>query len=178
MTLMADSDTKIFSSPSAWYVVHCRSQQQLRAQENLRNQGYTCFLPMVQVERVKKGKRIVQTEPLFPNYLFILLNRVTDNWAPIRSTRGVLRVVAFGGQPVALPHQWVECLQGRLDSSPCVQTLMSGDRVHVSIGPYAGIDAIFQTFDGEDRVIILLSMLNQPQHIKVALSDVRKVETS
>ena len=32
-------------------------------------------------------------EPLFPGYLFIRLDSTHDNWYPIRSTRGVNRVV-------------------------------------------------------------------------------------
>ena len=161
---------------SAWYVVHCRAQQQLRAEENLANQGYQCFLPVIQVERIKRGKRVVLTEPLFPNYLFIYLNRVDDNWAPIRSTRGVLRVVSFGGQPIALETGWVDHLRQRLDHTGCTAALKQGDHVSVNIGPYTGIDAIFQAFDGEARIIILLNLLNQPQQIKVALSSVRKIE--
>jgi transcriptional antiterminator RfaH len=169
-------DTASGSIPSAWYVVHCRAQQQLRAEENLVNQGYQCFLPVIQVERIKRGKRVVLTEPLFPNYLFIYLNRIDDNWAPIRSTRGVLRVVSFGGQPIALETGWVDHLRQRLETTTCTAALKHGDHVSVNIGSYTGIDAIFQAFDGEERIIILLNLLNQPQQIKVALSSVRKIE--
>ncbi|WP_332455243.1 transcription termination/antitermination NusG family protein, partial [Pseudomonas fragi] len=35
-------------------------------------------------------------ESLFPGYLFIHMPPGA-NWAPLRSTRGVARVVAFGG---------------------------------------------------------------------------------
>lgn len=162
-------------SAAAWYVVHCRAKQQCRAEENLRHQGYECFLPMVQVERIKRGKRVLQAEPLFPNYLFIRLNCVDDNWAPIRSTRGVLRIVSFGTQPLPVPDDVISHLQQRLADAPCLGELQEGDQVHVSIGPYTGIDAIFQAFDGEERVIILLNILNQPQLIKVSLSNVHKI---
>lgn len=160
----------------AWYVVYCRAQQQFRAEQNLVNQGYRCFLPVIQVEKIKKGKRITSPEALFPNYLFIYLSCTHDNWAPIRSTRGVLRLVAFGGTPIAISQSFVEQLQQRLDTAPCISALQAGDRVRVDVGAYAGIDAIFQAFDGEERVIILLNLLNQPQQVRVAAATIRKVE--
>lgn len=161
---------------SAWYVVQCRAQQQFRAEQNLLQQGYVCFLPVVQVERIKRGKRVVQTEPLFPSYLFIHLNCLDDNWAPIRSTRGVLRLVSFGAQPIAVPQDWIERLQQRVAEAPCLSELQQGDRLQVNLGPYAGIEAVFMAFDGAERIIILLNLLNQPQKVKVSLANARKIE--
>ena len=163
-------------SDAAWYVVHCRAQQQFRAEQHLTQQGYVCFLPVVQVERIKRGKRVLQTEALFPNYLFIHLSSVDDNWAPIRSTRGVLRLVSFGANPIAVPEALIERLKQRVAQTPCLSELQQGDAVHVNIGPYSGIDAVFMAFDGAERIIILLNLLNQPQQVKVSLANVRKIE--
>ncbi|RML53195.1 Transcription antitermination protein RfaH, partial [Pseudomonas syringae pv. maculicola] len=47
-------------------------------------------------------------EALFPGYLFIHMDQVHDNWYPIRSTRGVSRIVTFGGHPVPVRDHLIE----------------------------------------------------------------------
>ena len=43
----------------AWYAVHTKPKQENRALENLQNQGFECFLPLLEIEKVRRGK--VQT---------------------------------------------------------------------------------------------------------------------
>jgi len=50
----------------AWYLVHCKSRQDERAEDNLIRQGYACYRPQVCCERVVKGRRAVVSESLFP----------------------------------------------------------------------------------------------------------------
>src|SRR5690606_41037685 len=80
-----------------WSSDVCSSDLNYRARENLENQGFTCFLPELSVERLRAGRRIQREEPLFPGYLFIRLDRASG-WHTVRSTRGVQKLVTFGNQ--------------------------------------------------------------------------------
>ncbi|HCJ30844.1 MAG TPA: transcription/translation regulatory transformer protein RfaH, partial [Pseudomonas sp.] len=84
----------------SWYLVQCRVRQDERAEENLTRQGYECLRPTITRERLLRGRRQSVVESLFPGYLFIRLGAEAD-WGPLRSTRGVLRVVGFGEGAVA-----------------------------------------------------------------------------
>ena len=95
-----------------WYLVQCKTKQDERAEENLIRQGYECARPVCSRERLLRGKRQLVQESLFPGYLFIHMP-LGANWAPLRSSRGVARVVAFGGQPLPVSQQLVEQLQAR-----------------------------------------------------------------
>lgn len=165
-------------SPSghAWYLLQCRARQDSRAAQHLANQGYTCYQPLVQVERLQAGKRRLCTEPLFPGYLFIRLCHRNDNWGPIRSTRGVARLVGFNGHPQPVPSEVVDALQARLASAPVISPLQPGDPVRITHGAFANIDAIFQRFDGDERVVILLHLLQRPQPVVVSVSSIEKRE--
>lgn len=160
----------------AWYLLQCRVRQDSRAAEHLGNQGYSCFQPLVQVERLQGGRRRLCTEPLFPGYLFIRLCSVTDNWGPIRSTRGVARMVGFNGQPQPVPAEVVEALQARLASAPVITPLQPGDPVRVTQGAFANLEAIFQRFDGDERVVILLNLLQRPQPVVLPAGSIEKRE--
>src|SRR4051794_22014156 len=93
---------------SRWYVVHSKLRQERRALEHLGRQGYSCYLPMLRVERRRLSHKLDSTEPLFPRYLFIRLDDVVTNWHPIRSTRGVDQLVCCNGRPLPLKDEIVE----------------------------------------------------------------------
>jgi transcriptional antiterminator RfaH len=160
-------------SKTAWYVVQTKPRQESRALEQLQNQGYTCFLPTLKIEKVRRGELGLCAEPLFARYLFIQLDTVTSNWSPIRSTRGVSNLVAFGGRFPTLPDAWVEALQ----SAPQVihQRLFEpGERVTVTSGPFAGLEGIYQMADGEARAMVLIELMSKPQRLTFAADLLRK----
>ena len=79
-----------------WYLVQSKPRNEARALENLLRQGYETYLPLMEVERLQRGKLLRKMEPLFPRYLFLHLEEGNDNWGPIRSTLGIAGMVRFG----------------------------------------------------------------------------------
>lgn len=160
-------------NPVEWYVVQTKPKQEFRALEQLENQGFTCFLPTVLVERLARGKLESREEPLFSRYLFLQLNEVASDTAPIRSTRGVSKLVAFGGRFATLPDACVEALR----ASPRVtqQSLFSpGERIAITQGPFAGLEGIYQLPDGEARALVLVELMSRPQKLTLAVEALRK----
>jgi transcriptional antiterminator RfaH len=89
----------------------------------------------------------------------------------MRSTRGVLRVVSFGGRPVAIPDEVIEYLYDGLTAVEEQGGLRKGETVHIQDGPFRGIEGIFQAYDGEERAIVLISFMQKQQAVKVRLGD-------
>lgn len=151
-----------------WYLVQCKPKQDGRAQENLERQGYVCSRPVFRRERVSRGRQHLITESLFPGYLFVYLPKGA-NWAPLRSTKGVSRMVAFGGSPLGVASSLVHALQERADLG-IVPTYHTGDKVVILDGDFSGFESIFMAMDGEERAILLINMLNHQRRIVVPLS--------
>jgi transcriptional antiterminator RfaH len=160
-----------------WYLIQCRPREDERALENLERQEYQCYAPSYIVERWRQGRRLRLSEPLFPGYLFIHLDRVNDNWRPIRSTRGVNRIVSFNGEPPAVPDEIIEGIRTRLNAAPLTPRFRPGERVRVTKGPFAEIEAIFVATKGEERVILLLDILQQEQRLSFPASSVVKLRS-
>ena len=158
-----------------WYLVQCKVGETLRALENLENQHYQCFMPLIRVERIRKNKRVILEEPLFPGYLFIHLDQIADDWHPIRSTRGVTRLVAFGGMPLAVDQSLVDELQSRCELQQALETLQKGEKVRITEGPFRELEAVFDSFDGDERVVLLLNLLHRQQRIVVPANNIHKV---
>lgn len=168
-------------APRRWYVLQCKPREVFRAVEQLANQDYEAFAPSFRREAIRKGKREVVVEPLFPHYCFVRLSDIADNWAPIRSTRGVSKLLRFGDLPLAVPDAIVTALQAReaaLDN-PHAQPkalFMPGQTVTITEGPLAGLSAVFDARDGDERVILLLKLLHQQQRVHLPISHVQAVK--
>ena len=156
----------------SWYVIQCKAKESFRAAEHLENQGFEIFHPSIQVERLRQKKLQWVQEPLFPYYLFIRLNDVTDNWRPIRSTRGVLKLVRFGDMPVSVSDELIDALRQH-DAPEPLDLLKQGDRVRIEEGPFKGLEAIYQCKKGEERVILLLNLLQKQQRLNLPVAAIR-----
>ena len=155
-----------------WYVVQTKPRQESRARDNLQRQGFHCLLPLLQVERIRRGKRLLVDEPLFSRYIFVELVCTDQNWGTVRSTRGVIGLVQFGGEPAKLPAEWVEEFLSR-DREP-VRLFESGQRVMVADGPFTGVEGIYLLPDGEARAIVLLELLGKPCKVKFPVEVLRR----
>lgn len=155
----------------AWYLVYCKPRQESVARENLARQGYETYLPCMRDVRRRKGRRVALIAPMFPRYLFIHLNRETDNWAPIRSTLGVVSIVRFGRAAARVPDELLAMLRSREDAQGVqilpVEEYKPGSRVRITQGGFAGYEGIFQAATGRDRVTVLLDVLGRQARASV-----------
>ena len=85
--------TKDYIKPQ-WFLIYTKPRQEERAKENLENQGFETFLPMIAYEKIKQPK-LYSLKPLFPRYLFTQFNKEKNNWVHIKSTRGVSHIVGL-----------------------------------------------------------------------------------
>ena len=162
-----------------WYLIHTKPRLEKTALENLERQNYRCYLPMLMAEKLRKGQLTLTQEPLFPRYLFIQLETGLSalSWSPIRSTKGVSRLVSFGNEPAKVPDALVEALKSHeavLQQQP-VALFTEGERVQVTQGPFAGVEGIYQMTDGERRVMVLIELMSKPVTLPVSPSALRKV---
>ena len=154
-----------------WYLIHTKPRQEKLALENLARQGYACYLPCLRREQRRAAAVVLVDEPLFPRYLFIQLDQASEakSWGPIRSTRGVSRLVCFGKLPARVNERLIEILRQReatLDQTP-VRLLNPGDRVGFTEGAFSGLEGVYQNPDGESRALVLIELLSRPQIVRV-----------
>lgn len=160
-----------------WYLVHTKPKQEKQALMQLEQQGFQCYLPTLFLEKLQRGKLVVKEEPLFPRYLFIQLGRAADSpsWAPIRSTKGVSRLVSFGSEPAKVSNELVQILQDHEQTQDQPQPLYrAGDKVLVTEGPFVGLEGVYQISDGDQRVIVLIEMLSKPVELRTSIDQIQK----
>lgn len=148
----------------SWFLVHSKPSQEDTAAVNLTRQGYEVYLPRARVRRRLHGRMTERVQPLFPRYLFVELDAHTDDWAPIRSTLGVSRLVRFGEYPASVPGSLIELLKSRESEGVhdwSVPALHAGQKVRVLEGAFRDFEGIFVAQTSRERVIVLLEILGR-----------------
>ncbi len=154
-----------------WYLIYTKPKHEQLALQNLEQQGFECYLPIMPTEKLHRRKITLSNEPLFPRYLFIRLGKGVSarSWSPIRSTRGVSRMVSFGNEPTRVDDWLIETLkshEGIVQNRP-EQLFTPGGKVRLTEGAFRGVEGIYQMPDGESRVLVLIELLGKQVEMRV-----------
>src|SRR5256885_6542451 len=111
MILAFGSCSQVLAGGERWFLVHTQPKSEKKAEWHLHAQGFKTYVPRI-IKTVRHARQLRTVKaPLFPRYLFIILDLERDRWLSVRSTIGVSRV--FGhqdGRPVPVPTGIVEAL--------------------------------------------------------------------
>ncbi|BES70775.1 transcription/translation regulatory transformer protein RfaH [Marinobacter nanhaiticus D15-8W] len=157
-----------------WYVLRHKPNQGDRAVEHLQSQEVACFYPKIEVEKVKAGRRFKRLEALFPGYIFFRMEPDDPQWAKLRSTRGVLRVVSFAGNPAPVGDDVIAQIKEGMQAIAERGGMKPGQPIEIQEGPFKGFSAIFQTYDGDTRAIVLLEFLQKQQRVRMPVSSIKR----
>jgi transcriptional antiterminator RfaH len=89
------------SSTLTWNLIFTKLRQEAVALTKLSRQSFECYLPMLRVEKSRRGKATQVAEAMFPRNLFIQVDNISSgqSCSLIRSILGLTQMVRFGGQP-------------------------------------------------------------------------------
>lgn len=163
-----------------WYTVQTKPRAEHQVREALAGKGLTVYLPLVRVTRVNPRARPVV--PLFPCYLFVQVDleqvgRSAINWAP-----GVVRLVSFGSEPVAVPDAVIEHVKRRLaevekSGEFGLGPFRHGDHVRITTGPFRDLDAVFdQKLTAKGRARVLIEFLGRLTATEIDLDALEKLD--
>ncbi len=147
-----------------WFLLQTKVKQEQRAAENLERQDVVSFCPMIRIDKISRGRRAEVLDVLFPGYLFVQLGESSVSTTAVRSTRGVSHFVTSAGAPIKVPQGLVEQLRQRVTADADVvmsQLPKSGAKMQVIDGPFKGLNAVFTEPDGNNRAIVMVTLLSQ-----------------
>jgi transcriptional antiterminator RfaH len=149
-----------------WYVVQTHVHAEAKAAAHLVRQGYPIYLPRY-LKRRRHARRVeMVAAPIFPRYLFVTIDRMTQRWRSILSTVGVTHLVRHGDEPAAVPAGIVEALRGREDERGFIKldlrpTFAPGAKIRVVEGVFSDSLGLFEGMADRERVAILLDLLGR-----------------
>ncbi|TQV82999.1 transcription/translation regulatory transformer protein RfaH [Aliikangiella coralliicola] len=155
---------------NSWYLATSKPRQELRAIENLTNQGIKAYSPTINVEKIRAGKRKIVSEAMFTGYVFVNLSPEDGLWHKVKSTRGIRDWVRFSGETAKLPEKLVESFISQESSNTNKITKKcfdEGQSVRVLSGPFRGLKGIYEASSGEERSMILIDFLGKVNQLTV-----------
>lgn len=153
------------ASTQQWFVVQTQPNSEHRAAAHLNRQGFKVYCPRCLKRRSHAGKVDMVAAPLFPRYLFVAIDLVTQQWRSIRSTFGVSQLVCHGDRPAVLADDVIADLRRREDERGLVQLDRSafkpGETVRVVGGAFTDRLGMFEAMGDSERVAVLLDLLGR-----------------
>lgn len=143
------------------------------AVRNLRRQNFSCFFPFF---LTRNRYRHYAVHPAFPGYIFIELDHDTNNWSPINSTVGVIRLLTMPTRDEYLRPCVVDFVDDlrRLricqPDRPEADILPLGTMVRIKSGPLAEKTALVEMATRE-RVRLLVQLFNREIAAEFSVND-------
>jgi transcription elongation factor/antiterminator RfaH len=153
-----------------WYVARTLPQRELQAARQLNNQDFRTFVPRYWKNRRHARKVETISAPLFPRYIFVVVDPTRDRWRSINGTLGVDRLLMYGGKPQPVPPGVIENLVAARDTQGNISFgfhLKEGQAIKVMAGPFAELVGELERLDEGGRVRVLLEILGG--RVRVAL---------
>ena len=149
-----------------WYLLSTKSRSEKIAYYNLYKQDHETFLPTL--------THTNKPEPLFPGYIFVK-PRLGSSYVSIKSTRGVKQFIRFGDIFPGISESLIEFLRTRIEHFETLamhqKKYQKGQIVYVENGPFKNFEAVFDAYDKDKNVFILLKFLERTQKIKLREAD-------
>ncbi len=158
-----------------WFLVHTLPRQEKHANMHLGMQGFRTYLP--QYLRTIRHARQLRTvrAPLFPSYLFVILDLERDRWLSVRSTVGVAHLVGSADRPLAVPRGIIESLIAHANEANLAlfgDCLQKGQKVRITSGPFTEFIGTLDRLDDSGRVRVLLEMMGSEIRVSLKRSGV------
>ena len=164
------------SQSARWYVVQTQPHAEARADAHLRRQGFTTYMPRLLKQRRHARKTDTVSRPLFPRYLFVLIDHTHQGWHAIRSTFGVADLVGGENGPAPVRTEIIAALRAQEGEDGCfrdtARKFASGAAVRVVDGIFASAVGFFESMNDSDRVSVLLDLLGRRVRVVLAAESI------
>lgn len=162
-----------------WFVVQTNPKEDNLACLVLSQNGISIYQPFMEKYVFHARKKTLKRYPLFPNYIFVNINPVEEDFHKIRWSRGVRRILLDNYQPVPIEDEFITSLQTLQDRDSGIikkpVEFVPGDMVRIKSGPMKDLYGIFEEWGSDEgRVKILIQMVNNRAKVVMHASLIEK----
>jgi transcription antitermination factor NusG len=157
-----------------WYVAHTRPRCEKKLAQYCEREGFAVTLPCYRSVKKYRGKKVVFEKPLFPNYVFLQLNK--------SQTRKVYQSDYVANLLHVVDQQLFEDQLGdilrALDTDLEVYlapAITAGSRVKIKSGPLRGLEGFVEQREGQMMVLLRLDFISQAAAVKVEATDLELI---
>ena len=153
-----------------WRVFYTNPRAEKKCEERLVRKGIEVLLPTYEVQRMWTDRVKLISEPLFPNYIFALVDEYQR--LNVLKTQGIVRCLTFGNKFAEVTSEEIEQLKiAQRDPSQvnkaAAWVLPVGGQVEVTDGPFSGLRG--EVIEQRGRIHVLVRIHAIRQAIKISI---------
>lgn len=170
-----------------WYVIHTYSGYEDAVAKNLRqrieslgmeDKIFEVLVPKEKKVRIRKSKREVIEEKIYPGYVLVEMIVTDDSWYVVRNTPNVTGFVGAGTTPVPIFKEEIESLKKRIgvDVPQYKIDVKIGDLVKIIDGPFKDFDGKVSEVDTDrGKIKALINMFGRDTPIELDSLQIKKL---
>jgi transcription termination/antitermination protein NusG len=170
-----------------WYAIHTYAGYENAVVRNLKQRveslgmGDKIFEVLVPSEKkikIKRGKRVEESEKIYPGYILVDMIVTDESWYVVRNTPRVTGFVGSGVHPVPLSAEEVSSLFDRMSNKEIKHKidLEVSDTVLIVDGPFKELEGKVDEVDEEKgKVKVLVSMFGRETPVELDFLQVQKI---
>ena len=142
-----------------WYAAYTLPRHEKSVADRLKSQDVDTYLPLYSLSRTWNRRRVELELPLFPGYVFVKM--IITERVRVLAHPGVIRLVGFNGNAIALPDDEIERLRSSLATwkAEPYPYFTAGKQVKIKSGPFVGFQGRIIRRKGKMRLIISLELI-------------------
>jgi len=170
-----------------WYVIHTYSGYEDAVAKNLKqrieslgmeDKIFNVLVPKEKKIKIKKSKREVVEEKIYPGYVLVEMVVTDDSWYVVRNTPNVTGFVGAGTTPVPISKEEIEILKKRMgvEAPQYKIDVKIGDLVKIVDGPFKDFDGKVSEIDSErGKVKVFVNMFGRDTSVELDSLQIKKL---
>lgn len=170
-----------------WYAIHTYSGYEDAVARNLKqrieslgmeNKIFNVIVPKEKKIKMKRGKREVIEEKIYPGYVLVEMIVTDDSWYVVRNTPRVTGFIGAGTIPVPLAKEEIDNLQKRMgvEQPEYKIDFEAGDPVKIVDGPFKDFEGKVSEIDTErGKIKVLVSMFGRETPVELDFLQIKKI---
>jgi transcription termination/antitermination protein NusG len=170
-----------------WYAIHTYAGYENAVAHNLKQRveslGYEdrifdVVVPTEKKIKIKRGKRAVEEEKVYPGYVLVDMIVSDDSWYIVRNTPRVTGFVGSGIHPTPLLQNEVDELFNRMSTDTLKHKidLQIDDHVSIVDGPFKELEGkIGEVDEARGKVKVMVSMFGRETPVELDYLQVKKI---
>jgi transcriptional antiterminator RfaH len=146
-----------------WYVAKTKPRAERQVQSVLNGRGIGTYLPWL--------RRRQRSEPLFPGYIFLQLDRRSDGFLRSRAAPGISYILCADREPIVVVEDLIEEIRRRVDIENQLrpaERFKPGEKVVVRSGPFRDLEAVFdRALTPQGRCMVFLQIMGRLTRVQV-----------
>ena len=180
MPKVTDNPVRKDPNEMHWHALYVRSRAEKKVYDQLVDQGYEAYLPLItRVKQWSDRKKKVE-EPLFKSYVFVRNNERQHYF--VLGVYGVVRFVTFEHEAVVVPEKQILAIKKYIDNPVENEEdlknidLKEGQLVRITNGPMQGLTGRLISVKSKRRLLVNIDVVGQSIPVSLPRTKVEPIE--